>query len=797
MSIIDDPEIVQDFQAEALDHLSAIEQDLLMMEESPEAADADCLDRVFRAIHTVKGSAGFLGFDAISKLCHTMETLLDRLRQGKMQLDSSLMGLLLRGIDELGTMLQALFEDTSFDVSGLVAELSAFLKTDATPQAKEAPTETAAPVPAVEIPVAEPAEEDVWGLVPKAMTFHYTIHVPDLTTLGDTLNLSPLSLYSRLESVGFVAGSELPSMPRRLRDVKENVQLSLNILFASEYATAQDIADVLELPVEWITPFEAPVELAEESKDPEPTKAVKVVTDAENTYVIRFYPADDVCSTPGALDALWQDLGMLGDCTVESLAAEGAAGAGYHILLTTPLAESFVRDCFIFVENGSRIEFDGQAAPRQPVKPAESAEPSESTEPAKPAAPKPAEKSTLPAKQHVERASEKLRVSSEKLDQLVNLVGEMVIMQAQLRESAKKVGDVAPELMSTVEGIERLGDNLRDIALSIRMTPVNTLFNKYRRLVRDLSKELGKKVHLEIVGADTELDKTVVDQLGDPLLHIIRNSLDHGLESPEKRVAAGKDEEGCLRIWAEQTGERVVIGVSDDGRGLNVEAIRAKAIERGLMGKDDQADDHTIQQMIFKPGFSTAQKVTGVSGRGVGMDVVKRQIDLLRGSIDLESTVGEGTTISFSLPLSLAIVDGLMVEVDADHFIIPMSMVTETIELTREQKDAANRRNVVNVRGELIPYIELRSLFDFGENSADLERVVILEYQGAMMGIVVDRVIGNHQTVLKSLGPLCRSLQAFSGATILGNGTVALILDVGGLVRLHEAQRKNNGYFSV
>ncbi|MCS7009385.1 MAG: chemotaxis protein CheA, partial [Chthoniobacterales bacterium] len=322
---------------------------------------------------------------------------------------------------------------------------------------------------------------------------------------------------------------------------------------------------------------------------------------------------------------------------------------------------------------------------------------------------------------------------------------------------------------------------------NIRMMPVGTTFQKYHRLVRDLCRELGKEAVLVIEGGETELDKTVLDQLGDPLTHILRNSVDHGLEKPEERIAVGKPASGTIRLAAEHRGERVVIRISDDGQGLNTEKIRQKAIERGLISAEARLAEQEIWGLIFEPGFSTAQKVTGISGRGVGMDVVKKKIQGLGGEVSLQSERGKGTEILLSLPLTLAIIDGLMVEVDGDRLIIPLSIVSETIELRREERFRHNARNVVDLRGHPIPYLRLRELFGYGDGGAAIEPIVIVEHQGQRIGLVVDRVIGNHQTVLKSLGRLCRNVAFFSGATILGDGTVALVLDVGGILRVHRS----------
>ncbi|HNW40847.1 MAG TPA: chemotaxis protein CheA, partial [Opitutaceae bacterium] len=370
-----------------------------------------------------------------------------------------------------------------------------------------------------------------------------------------------------------------------------------------------------------------------------------------------------------------------------------------------------------------------------------------------------------------------------------NLVGELVILRSQVTAACDTLGQVPPALQNASEGLLRLSTELRDVVLQVRMMPIGETFNKFKRLVRDLSRDLGKEVELVTEGAETELDKTMLDQLNDPLVHLVRNSLDHGLEPTDERLAAGKPRRGTLRLSAEQRGDRVWIVVSDDGRGLNAQKISAKAIERGLLPATATPSRQEIYQLIFLPGFSTADTISQLSGRGVGMDVVKRRIELLRGSIDLQSAPGRGTEIRLSLPLTLAIIEGLMVSVDGDRYIMPLSIARETIELTRAQRQRANGRNVVELRGELVPYLRLRDLFGFTGPDPELERVVIVELEDRHLGIVVDEVLGNHQTVLKSLGWLTRHIQVFSGATVLGDGHVALILDVPNLLTYAGRQK--------
>lgn len=374
-----------------------------------------------------------------------------------------------------------------------------------------------------------------------------------------------------------------------------------------------------------------------------------------------------------------------------------------------------------------------------------------------------------------------IRVPAAKLDQFVDLVGELVTVQARLVEIASRRED--PDVIAVSEEIERLTSALRESSISIRMLPVRATFERFRRLVHDLARDLQKEVDLTIEGADTELDKSVLDQLNDPLMHLIRNSMDHGIESRANRVAAGKRPSATIQLSARHSGASVLIGVSDDGGGINAEAVRARAVEKGLVAADAALTESEVFALILAPGFSTAQKVTDVSGRGVGMDVVRRGVEALRGTIDIASKPASGTMVTLHLPLTLAIIDGLLVRVEQAYFVLPLANTLECIELTRQDIERVNGKHVANVRGEIIPYIRLREYFHMKEERPEREQILVAETESGRFGFVVDQVLGDHQTVIKNLGRFYRHVDLVSGATILGNGTVALILDPHRLVR--------------
>lgn len=390
--------------------------------------------------------------------------------------------------------------------------------------------------------------------------------------------------------------------------------------------------------------------------------------------------------------------------------------------------------------------------------------------------------------QHVRKSRERfqselsastIRVDSHKLDGLVDLVGELVTLQARIMSTSRSIDN--QDLNTIAEGLERLVDDLRDRTMNIRMVPVGTTFSKFRRLVRDLSESLGKNVELKTEGSETELDKTVIERLSEPLVHVVRNAVDHGIESPEVRKADGKPETGTVLLKASHEGANVVIEVSDDGGGLDPEKLRRKAEERGL--SFDAGGDSGIYDIIFDSGFSTATEVTEVSGRGVGMDVVRRQVEALGGSVHVESEQKKGSTFRLVIPLTLAIIDGLLVQVAGKYYVFPLNAVSECLEFDRSEIDSSKGKYIRN-RDRLLPYTRLRDIFRLSAEETDHEQMVVVHGNDGDIGLVVDSVIGDHQTVIKDLGKMFRAIDGVSGATILGDGTVALVCDITQLQRV-------------
>ena len=403
---------------------------------------------------------------------------------------------------------------------------------------------------------------------------------------------------------------------------------------------------------------------------------------------------------------------------------------------------------------------------------------------ANPCAPVSAE--SPPKARNIEASS--IRVSVEKVDELINLVGELVIAQSMVNQVIGQIpAEILPAMQGALTTMDRCTRDLQNRVMSVRMVPLASVFRRFPRVVRDLAGAMGKQIAVKITGEDTELDRQMIEQIADPLTHLIRNAVDHGIGTPEDRQRCGKPPEGTVGLHAYHEGGNVVIEVSDDGRGLDREAIRRKAATQGLIGPDDDLSETQIHALIFAPGFSTAEQVTDVSGRGVGMDVVKRNIEALNGSVGIESAPGRGSTFRIRLPLTMAILDGLAASLSGDIYIFPLLSVIESFRPKAvEVKTIAGRGEVVMVRGRPVPLVRLHRLFHCPDATTDPTRglVVLMEHQGKKLGILVDDLLGQMQVVMKSIETNYRKVEGLSAATILGDGQVAFVLDVPGLIRL-------------
>jgi two-component system chemotaxis sensor kinase CheA len=483
----------------------------------------------------------------------------------------------------------------------------------------------------------------------------------------------------------------------------------------------------------------------------------------------------------------------------------------WEVWLLSPESAGTIDNVFIFVQEENQIQVE-QLPPGAEPAPAPAAEPRPQAQPrpqardqASPArrqpAPRPAEQApagsapplaspgqAAPARpaHHSVTPPPTIRVDTDKLDKLVNLVGELVIGVARVNQLSSADGE-AGELGSAVEALDHISRDLQEQVMRVRMIPIEGTFNRFQRVVRDLASELGKKIHLEVTGAETELDKNVIEQIADPLKHLIRNSADHGLEPPDERAAAGKSETGTIWLKAYQQEGKIIIEVADDGRGIDRDRVLAKAVERGLAPAGGGYSDQEAFAFMFQPGFSTAEAVTEVSGRGVGLDVVRQNIEALRGSVEVESVPGRGSTFRIKLPLTLAIIDGMTVKVGGEVLTLPLLSILESLRpQDGEIQKVEGRGELITVRGEYLPLVRLYEVFSFPTERTDPTQalVVIIESVSKRFGVLVDDILGEQQAVIKSLEQNYQKVEGVAGATILGDGRVSLILDIHGLEKL-------------
>lgn len=681
------------FREEAYELLSELESSLLELLESPE--NTDLVGRVFRAMHTIKGSGAMFGFEGIASFTHELETAFDLVRSGRLKVNRELVDLTLAGRDFILSLLDSGEPSFSGDqqererIVGGLRQLSLW--------------DVEADAATVEALTATPAGVDPQ----KVQEAIYRIRFkpgPGILRMGT----NPILLLNELRELGrgiiVAQNSAIPSldeMDAELCYTYWDVILSTGCGMGAIRDVFLFVEDESEISID-------------------------VIDDGSDL----------------AEDADYKKLGDIlverNDITQEEVRAVLMAQKRFgEILVSRGLLPAEKVESALLEQHAVR---------------------------------------DLKEKRRAEERATSVRVPSQKLDTLVDLVGELVTMQARLSRTAQQLSD--PSLLAVSEEVERLTVELRDNTMSIRMLPIGTTFSKFKRLVHDLSCDLGKEIVLTLEGEETELDKTVIERLGDPLVHLVRNSVDHGIEPPAVRESAGKPRHGTIHLSAMHSGASVLIQIRDDGKGMDTASIRAKAVETGLIAPEADLSEKELFALVFAPGFSTARAVTSVSGRGVGMDVVKRNIDALGGTIEITSARGAGTTVTLKLPLTLAIIEGLLVDVGDSFYVLPLSLVEECVELTAQDVARSHRKPLAVVRGELVPYIRLRDYFGIEGERPSIEQVVISEVDGFRLGFVVDLIVGEHQTVIKSLGKIYRSVEGVSGATILGDGTVALILDI-------------------
>ena len=648
----------QTFIAEARELLQVMEQSLLQLESEP--GDEDAIGAVFRAAHTIKGSAGLFGLAPIVGFTHIVEDVLDRLRDGSVTVDAGLIAVLLKCGD----------------------------------------------------------------------------HILDL-----------------IEAVDHHSGALQPATLARGEVLREALSAYQSLQTASAAIETFGADDAPQAEVLWHISLRFGVDVFRNGMDP-----------------LSFLRYLDTLGQLLQVTTLTDSLPPVDAWDPES------CYLGFEIDLRSNASHTTLNEVFDFVRDDCQVHI------RALDEPSDSSA-ATGTELVTQAAPGPMET----AQQRVATTSETkprdgsyVRVNADKLDELINLVGELVIASAGASLLARSCNnDPLQEATSTVSG---LVEEILDGALHLRMIPIGDTFNRFRRVVRDVSQELGKDIDLIISGAETELDKTVVEKIGDPLMHLLRNAMDHGIEIADARRAAGKPAKGHLSLNAYHDSGSIVIEIADDGAGLTRERILEKAQERGLVASGAVLTDQEIYNLIFEAGFSTAEAVTNLSGRGVGMDVVKRNITLLRGTVDLDSRPGQGTVVRIRLPLTLAIINGFLVGIDQSTYVIPLDMVQECIELDDRQRQSSRDQGYLDLRGEVLPLVDLREHFNHEGPAARRQNVVVVRYAEHKAGLVVDDLLGEFQTVIKPLGKLFGALRGISGSTILGSGAVALILDVPALL---------------
>ena len=671
------------FLDEANDLLDKLEDLLLELENNP--SDADTISAVFRSMHTIKGSSGMFGFDAISHFTHEIETVFDDVRNQKLRVTSKLITLTLKARDQIRQMLDN--EDKtelSSDAEELINSFKMLVSSDSSvvPEEKEEVSEE-----------NKDQVEAIWRI-----SFEPS---PDLFKNGTR----PLGLLEELRSLGTCSITPFFSKIPPLNKMDPHTcYLSWQIIITTK-ATIDELKDVfIFIDSDSKVDYNC-ISLTDELIENNPKKLGEILVEKNETT------EEAIAAALGTQKTIGQ---VLTDAKVISKEAlEAALSEQEHV----------------------KVQQE---------------------------------------KKQQENVTQTIKVNSEKLDKLIDLVGELVTFNARLGQLSQSIQN---NVLSTLgEQGERLIIELRDTAMDMRMLPIGTIFSRFRRLVRDLSGNLNKDIELVTEGAETELDKTVIEKLNDPLVHLIRNSVDHGIEMPEERKKRGKSPVGKVLLKAQHAGAFVLITIEDDGAGINKRVVKQKAIEKRLISPEDELSDAEIYDLIFMPGFSTASQVTSVSGRGVGMDVVKKDIMALGGTVTTVTEEGKGTKFILKLPLTLAIIEGILVQIADSYFIIPLSNVVECLGF--ERKIFGKISGSINIRNEVVPYIDLRNFFEIDTEIPANEQVVIVNDQDSRIGLVVDKVIGNYQTVIKPLGKLYKNVTGISGATILGDGSVALIIDV-------------------
>lgn len=778
----------QVFFDESAEHLEEMENLLLGLDVGrPEDED---LNAIFRAAHSIKGSSGTFGFEDLTRVTHILESLLDRLRKHELPLRAAMVDAFLAAVDLLKALLaahQGADPVPEAEVAALCGRLTAL--TDQSPTAAVvAPTGASAPVFAEASPTA-PAD----GAAGEGMrTWHLEFLPKASSSSADRAALDQL-----LNDLGHNGAIRVEVLPEdgQLGVCRVNVTGPLDrepLVRSLAFLAEEGAWSVKQLEGDGETALAPGMALSASSESAAADPGYGFFAPLPEPSVPEAAPL-----SPSSLEG--EGFGFFAPLPPRGAGEPAGADTGddgegaYGFFAPLPGGEGLPQPAVTPVaEEGDGYGFF-EPLPVPPPEPAPVPSPESLPVPHPAGEPLPAPgaiphgdaregagKGRAPLADHAS-----IRVGVEKVDQLINLVGELVITQSMLLATAQQMQESAPErLVNGLTQLERNSRDLQEAVMSIRMLPISFVFTRFPRVVRDLSAKLGKQVELKMSGENTELDKGLIERVADPLTHLIRNSLDHGIEPPEKRQAAGKSPVGTITLRAAHQGGNVVIEVGDDGAGLNRQKILAKAREKGLPVRD-QMSDQEVWQLIFEPGFSTADQVTDISGRGVGMDVVRRNIQSMGGRIEIQSMVGIGSRMTVRLPLTLAILDGMSVGVGEETYIIPLSYVVESLQAAPETiKTVSHQGQVIQVRGEYLPVLALHQVLGGTPRYRELSEgiLVVLAADGCKAALLVDELRGQHQVVIKSLEQNYRKVPGLSGATIMGDGRVAMILDVSALV---------------
>lgn len=736
---IDMSQFYQVFFEESAEHLAEMER--MLLEVDIDAPNVEDLNAIFRAAHSIKGGSGTFGFTDMTEVTHILENLLDKLRKGEMAPRSDMIDAFLEAADVLKDQLSCHVNGTLADVAPaetVTAKLKALAEGGGAAVAQpatESAVETSQPVISE---FEEKKEEAASGNV-----FIITFTAPE-KFLKKTEALE--GLQAELKNLGELEVLEMPTpgSKEKKKSKKDKEKKSANVVWKFRLKTNSAENTIREMLSFVANDDQIEIETVE-------TQQVSAVEAEDEGF--GFF--SDIPSPTTTTED--DGYGFFGDIPTPAPAPEEDNGYGFFEEIKPPVA------------------------------------PAVQPKAASPAANKPV---AAPAQRATDKAAAgsettSIRVGVEKVDQLINLVGELVITQAMLSQTASEADQVLYEaLHNSLAQLERNTRDLQESVMSIRMMPISFVFSRFPRVVRDLASKLNKQVELVTIGENTELDKGLIEKIADPLTHLVRNSLDHGIELPEKRLAAGKPAKGTITLSASHQGGSIVIEVADDGAGLNRDKILAKATERGLPVSESMTDNE-VWMLIFEAGFSTADVVTDVSGRGVGMDVVRRNISEMGGNVDIESVTGVGSKMIVRLPLTLAILDGMTVALGDSIYVIPLNLIVETLQPKAEDiRSVTGEGQVVNVRGEYLPLIALHKIFSMEPQFHDPTKgvLVMIEDKGKKAALFVDSLVGQQQVVIKSLETNYRKVAGVSGATIMGDGRVALIIDVPALIKMGQTQ---------